>query len=360
MDAEIVEDIGALPALKGAWAALADRARARPFQEPAWSTAWLATRGAADGYRPMVAVLRAGERLIGVLPLARRRYHGVRLLEWAGVGTLDYADALVDPSVGRPAALRAMWQAVRLRGGFDVVRLGQVRSDAACVDLIEELGARVEGDAPAFAVPVAWADGQAWLRSLPKRSRQAVTYGLRRLAGEGVAFRVGEAAGSRTELLDALLRQKLAWHEATGLEGLAIKPGGAEFVRTLAEAMAARGMLHLSALRSDEAVVACHLGFVRDGVLYYYLPTYDRAFAKHGPGHLLLSCLLMWCCDNGLRRLDLLVGPEPYKLRFHPTVETVRTFVLSGSALGRVAVTAHRAARMLATVRAPAGVAAGA
>jgi CelD/BcsL family acetyltransferase involved in cellulose biosynthesis len=333
------------------WASLADRAQARPFQDPAWCTTWLATRGAADGYHPFVAVLRDGERLLGVLPLARRRYRGIRLLEWVGAGTIDYGDALLDPSLDRLPALQALWTAVGQRGGVDIVRLGQVRQDAVCVGLLEQLGARPETEDQSYGIPIIWPSSQAWLGSLRKPSRGAISRGLRRLGTAGITFRVGEAAGTAAALVDTVLRQKRAWHAATGKDGLVVKPRGAEFLGTLAEAMAGRGQLHLSALRSEGSIVACHLGFLRAGVLYYGVPTYDRAWAKEGPGHLLLCSLLMWCCDNGLRHLDLLLGPEPYKLRFCPTVETVNSFAIPASRLGRAAIAAYRAARLLANSR---------
>jgi CelD/BcsL family acetyltransferase involved in cellulose biosynthesis len=73
------------------------------------------------------------------------------------------------------------------------------------------------------------------------------------------------------------------------------------------------------------------------------MPTFDPAWAKDGPGHLLLASLVMWCCDNGVRRLDLLSGDEPYKRRFCPrAMPPTRGVLVPGSALGRAALAGYR------------------
>jgi CelD/BcsL family acetyltransferase involved in cellulose biosynthesis len=109
--------------------------------------------------------------------------------------------------------------------------------------------------------------------------------------------------------------------------------------------MAASGSLHLSAIRSNEAIVACHLGFLRDGVFYYYLPTYDARWSKYSPGTLHRNLLIMSACDLGVRRFDMLLGAHDYKSRYDVTAEPVRTFVVPRGLLGRAAVSCYRLAR---------------
>src|SRR5690349_18876633 len=102
VECEIVDSAGAFLALAAPWRELAGRARVRPFQEHGWHAAWLATLGAAEGWQPHAAVLRdgGGGRLLGVLPLVRRRQRGgLRVLKWSGTGVIDYCDAILDPAV---------------------------------------------------------------------------------------------------------------------------------------------------------------------------------------------------------------------------------------------------------------------
>jgi CelD/BcsL family acetyltransferase involved in cellulose biosynthesis len=342
VEAYLVDEPDDVLALGPAWRELAERAKARPFQDHAWCASWQGTHGAARGRRPCVAILRSGRRLLAVLPLARGRYGGLRVLEWMGAKPSDYCDALVDPSIEPRAALRRLWREVARRG-FDLAHLARVPADATCWALLEGLGGWATEGEYVSEVPITWPDGRAWLRGLSKPSRELIGRRLRRLASAGVTFRVGAAAGDRAELVETVLRHKVAMVEAAGTPGFLTEPGGPEFVRAMAAAMAGRGLLHLSALRSDEAVAAAHLGFLHEGTLYYYMPAFDPAWAKHGPGHLLLASLVMWCCDNGVRRLDLLSGDEPYKRRFRPRVmPPTRSVLVPGSVLGRAALTGYR------------------
>jgi len=45
----------------------------------------------------------------------------------------------------------------------------------------------------------------------------------------------------------------------------------------------------------------------------------------------------MWACDNGMRRLDLLLGAYDYKTEYQCTLEPVRTLVIPRGPIGRAA-----------------------
>src|SRR5215212_11995993 len=79
-----------------AWTALWRRAPgATPFQSPAWLLAWWRHFGTGA---PRVLTARAGEGLVGILPLYELREPGVCKLLPIGIGLSDYIDALVDPA----------------------------------------------------------------------------------------------------------------------------------------------------------------------------------------------------------------------------------------------------------------------
>src|SRR3954447_15705825 len=77
------------------WAALWRRVPgATPFQSPAWLMAWWKHFGTGA---PRLLSARAGEGLVGVLPLYELVEPGCRKLLPIGIGLSDYIDALVDP-----------------------------------------------------------------------------------------------------------------------------------------------------------------------------------------------------------------------------------------------------------------------
>jgi CelD/BcsL family acetyltransferase involved in cellulose biosynthesis len=345
MDCSIVEDPAAFRALAEPWRDLAARARARPFQEFGWHAAWFSTLGVATGRRLNLAVLREGKRLSGVLPLTRRRHRGVRLLEWSGARVTDYCDALLDPALEPRSALAALWQAVRARGGFDVARLGQVRADAALGGLLADLPHWIETREDSYGLPLVHRSGREWLASRPAKERENVRRRTRRLAEAGVGFWVRSPGEPWRPAVDALVAQKRAWAAARGERGLLDEPGGEAFFHALAAAMADLDVLHLSGLRAGDRFVACELALVRDGVLYGYMTSYDLGWAGKGPGQVLLANLAMWCCERGIGRLDLMLGPEEYKKRLGCGTEPVRTWMLPRTVLGQAVTAAYRAAK---------------
>src|SRR5262249_1203669 len=153
-----------------------------------------------------------------------------------------------------------------------------------------------------------WRSGAEWLKQQSSKANHRVRYGLRRVARLGFEFEVWQPSEPIAPLLDALIEQKRAWLAARPLDSTLQEPGGRAFVYAAAEAMAADGSLHLSTLRSRDHIAACHLGFFRNGIFYYYMPTYDAAWAKYSFGTLLLDSLIMWACDHGAHRFDMLIG----------------------------------------------------
>ena len=72
----------------------------------------------------------------------------------------------------------------------------------------------------------------------------------------------------------------------------------------------------LSALYVGDRVIAVHLGIRSDGVLSWWLPTFDRYYGKYSPGLILLTKLAQAAKELGIRRIDLGLGAERYKHSF--------------------------------------------
>jgi CelD/BcsL family acetyltransferase involved in cellulose biosynthesis len=340
----LIEHEAAFELLEKPWSLLAAAASARPFQDFYWAKAWVQTIGRAAGRKLRVATVWEGSRLLAVLPLVRRRYLGARLLEWIGARVTDYCDVLVDPGIDASSALLALWSAVLARGDCDVIRLGQVRSDAKISGLFQaaRLDPWVETREQTYFVPIHWGSGEEWLNEQSTHARKQAKYDLRRLAKAGFEYYVWQSPDAYEPVLEAVIAQKSAWLASKGLGLLLGHPDGPQFLRKCAAAMAARGTLHLSAFRSSRGFAACHLGFYQNGVLYGYMPTYDSAWASYSPGMAIRDALIMWACDHGARSVDLLRGVDKYKLRYQPEYEPLQTFVIPRGAIGKACVSAYR------------------
>jgi CelD/BcsL family acetyltransferase involved in cellulose biosynthesis len=315
-----------------------------PFQELGWYTACARTIGLTGGRRLKCVTLWDGDRLMAVMPLTLRLYKGIRLLEWMGSRVTDYCDALVAPGIDAQEALRVLWQSLGREVSFDVLRLGHVRADALISRFLDPLDHWVETRESALTIALGSSSGADWLATRTAHGRGRTRQRMRYMDKHGFGFEV--SCTPKSELLDAAIEQKEAWAKARNVDSVVSGPQGPEFIRDIAEEMGAHGMLHLSAVRSaKQQIVACHVGFVRGDTFYYYLPAYDPAFAKQSFGTTLREFLIMWACDQGLKKFDLLLGAHDYKLQYGAVEEqAIRTLVVPRSLLGRAAVAYYRRA----------------
>jgi CelD/BcsL family acetyltransferase involved in cellulose biosynthesis len=338
----MVEDLGAFAALEGPWRALDAHPAVRPFQQFAWTAAWVRTIGAAGGWRLKVATLWQDGRLAAVMPLCIRRHKGMRILEWIAARVSDYCDAIVDPRVDQDSALRMLWETVARSGGFDVARLSHIRTDTKLFGILGAFDPWTETLEDAGGVPIAWSSGAAWLQQQTAGMRDRVKYNSRRMSKAGFEVRVCDTPESRARIIDTLVAQKRPWLAARGLSSFIDEPGGVDFLQSSVAAAAARGELHLSTVENGARVAACDLAFVRAGIIYSYIASFDPEYHKFSFGRVLTDSLLMWACDHGMRRFDLLLGAYDYKAEYNCTLEPVRTLVIPRGLLGRTALFVYR------------------
>jgi CelD/BcsL family acetyltransferase involved in cellulose biosynthesis len=349
MIARLIEHEAAFERLECPWSLLAAAAGVRPFQSFCWARAWIKTIGRSDGRKLRIATVWDGSRLLAVLPLVRRPYLGIRVLEWIGARVTDYCDVLVHPVIDANSALVTLWNAIMAHGDCDVIRLGQVRSDAKVNALFQaaQLDPWVETREQTYFVPIRWSSGEQWLNEQSAHARKRAKYDLRRLAKAGFEYYVWKPTDPFEGLIEAIIAQKSAWMASKGFGELLGHADGPQFLREFAAAMAARGTLHLSAFRSSEGFAACHLGFYERDVLYGYMPTYDSAWVSYSPGSAIRDAFIMWACDHGVRRVDLLRGADGYKLRYQPEPEPLQTLVIPNGAIGRACVSVYRRSQLL-------------
>jgi CelD/BcsL family acetyltransferase involved in cellulose biosynthesis len=340
--ATVIDKPSTFEALLQPWNELARAAGARHFHQFGWVAACVGTLGNLEGRKLNIAALWEGSRLRAVLPLTVRRFNGVRVLEWIGVEATDYCDALIDPAIDSAMAVAALWDAVRRRGGFDIVRLGHVRADAKIHGVLKTLRPWIETREEAQYLPLRWPSGLEWLSDQSVKMRERIKYGLRRIDKLGFQFQVWTADEPFEPLIDAALEQKRAWLLARKEDSFLAAPEGAQFLHACAAAMAKSGALHLSTIRSQDRIAACHIGFQQDGVLYYYMPTYDAAWSKYSVGTLLRDSLIMWACDHGFREFDMLLGAHDYKSQYGVSTTPLQTLSFAQGPLGHVALSTYR------------------
>jgi CelD/BcsL family acetyltransferase involved in cellulose biosynthesis len=316
------------------WSALYERSGHNLFQNPQWHRMWWDKIGFRDGWVPHIVVARRRDRVVAVASLAISRSRGIRCLEWAGASFFDYPEILADPDVD----VLSFWQSIRQFGGYDVARLRDVRSDGSSVPALRVLAREADDTTRVYAIELNHGTGADWFSTLSKRSRDNHLASLRRLqrAGE-VSMQVAGAPDEVGRMIGELVEQKLAWAAARSVDTTMAERDVQGFLEELALQALADGNLHLSALRCGDRSVSTHLGFVSNDGYYYYLPSYDGAFAAMSPGRVHLVQLVMWAVDNGYHRFDFLRGEDRYKASLGQHARELRHYVFTRGAVGRLA-----------------------
>ncbi len=140
-------------------------------------------------------------------------------------------------------------------------------------------------------------------------------------------------------MLEALVRQKADWLQTHDKHSWLTDESarGAALLETIVQTALGAGTLHLCWLECAEEIIATHLGFEDQDVLYWYLPTYAARWARFAPGRLMLLKLISWAIDQGLSGFDFMRGEEPYKTRLSSNHLELTEFFFASSHVARLA-----------------------
>ena len=290
---ERLEDLGAV---EEAWGRLAEAAPQRlPMLGPAWGKAFLAHR-LRPGERFLVLVARAGDEVVGVLPLVRRPHETLgdarpRLAAPHDLHTRA-GDAVLARGFERPALL-ALCDAARRREprAFSIDVRG-VRETSPTL-------AALEGGVPGASVLRAPSESgsfcpaaggyDAWHAGLSDNFRRNVRKASNRLSALPHAFvRLVKDAADPARLDDFLALEASGWK---GKEGTAIAqdPSLVAFYRALTEGLHRRGALEWHVLEIEGRPAAMHLAARTGRALVLVKIAYDESQARLGPGNLLFD-----------------------------------------------------------------------
>jgi CelD/BcsL family acetyltransferase involved in cellulose biosynthesis len=122
-------------------------------------------------------------------------------------------------------------------------------------------------------------------------------------------------------------KQLLAWKSAqfrrTGRHDILTSRWLQAFIAAAFESDHADCQAELATLHAGDTLVAAELGFTGLGVNQSWLAAYDPAFARYGPGTLLLHMILQAAPARAIHRVDLGAGHGDYKHYFGNETYTV-------------------------------------
>jgi CelD/BcsL family acetyltransferase involved in cellulose biosynthesis len=226
---------------------------------------------------------------------------------------------------------------VEKRGGFDIVRLRNVRLDAIVRPILCDAVAPGEPSDACLQVAKQWPNGEGWFRSLNKKKRSNHSRGERMLAEMGKISVRHIVADPPAALIARLSDLKEQWRRANGLAPTC----DAAMLAALVDGLGKLGALCIVVLECDGEVVAGSINAIQGNRLMAFFATYDPVVARASPGIMLMTHYIKWAFDNGITEVDFLRGEEVYKFEFANTFVTLDGFLASRTVIGALVLAAH-------------------
>lgn len=351
---QLVSDPLELQRLAPAWQELLDAsANPEPMRAPSWLLTWWRVYGANSSRKLQVALFRDGERLVGLVPLCKRRYWyrpGIPMTRLEFLGSdVDEQDGVCSDYLG-PIA-RAGYEdrvaagfVAELRGGgfesWHELILGAMNGAEPMPALLDSLfrsaGYEVERtkttDAPFLTLGDDW---ESHLKALEKKKRYHIVHTLRGFeAWAGDDWKLEQVRSA-----DDLVRgQQILWDlhsqrwQSEGLPGVFASPRFAAFHQTYMNRILGSRQLHLLWLTVRGEPVAVHYHILANRKLYFYQCGRSLAVPEHVRiGNVMVALAIKQAITQRLREFDFLGNPAFYKLQFTRTTRPIeRLRVVAG------------------------------
>lgn len=332
MQLELIETTDGLTQIEDDWQALHDAAGAGPFSHPAWVGGCY--RNLPRGDMLLVAVFASSKRLVGVFPFAiepfRIKHLQYRALVHGCSGITDYARFLIHPEFNARLMIKRVlnFLAELDPERWQFLKIENLNDSDDHSKLFLQLSQRelYAGTAPEQITP-----GIDFCRAFEEPKKVANIRRRFRDLSDKATLRIvpgGEIEPQQLAAFCDIQRQTFP-NAAFGRDDTQV------FIQSLLadERFAARA--ELAILELDGAMIAAHFGFFDAQRYYYWVPTFDRDYAKQGAGQYLLLLLVQQAQQRSLVAFDLLRGDERYKFDWANVISTNHTLLAVRSGAGK-------------------------
>lgn len=315
---EVIDDARGFAELRSEWNELLAASRADClFLTWEWLHTWWTHLG--EGRQLFIVTVHCDAKLIAIAPLTMSRTWSMRLLEFAGTGSVgsDYLDFIVDRAY-ESAAVDALTEFLA-DAGFSL-RLPSVKEDSivasGLAEGLSERGWRFRKVAMQVCpfinlVKTSW---DSYLGSLGASHRYNFRRRLRKME-KSYSMRFERAESN--EECEAALRHVFElhlrrWTERGGSDGFH-EERLLNFHRHFSALAHKEGWLRLRVLTLTGQPAAAFYGFRYRQKYYFYQSGFDEAFLRHSVGLVTIGLTIKEAIEEGAAEYDLLHGDESYK-----------------------------------------------
>jgi CelD/BcsL family acetyltransferase involved in cellulose biosynthesis len=261
--------------------------------------------------RPLIVVLRAENRLVGLAPFLLYRSGTNQVLGLMGGGVSDYLDVLIAPQFEREACSR-FWELINQTAEWTQLSFTDLHPNSPLLHA-RNLPVEPHEFCPILQLPGCGQELKATVPAVQLRNLRNARWRLER-AGGGIV----EVATAET--LDNILHSMFELHgtrwSSAGETGVLCDERIRRFHCLAAPKLLSTGCLRLYALKHREQVIATLYGLFEANLVYCYLQGFDPHFSFVSPGTQVLGALLEDAVLERKGSADFLRGRESYKYRW--------------------------------------------
>lgn len=287
------------------------------FSRPGWFLA------AVDAYPPkkiVVITAREGDRLVGVLPLARIRTdaRGLYFNRVTPPARGDYNSPIVCPEMSATVLPLMLERAFDYFGRRGVYWFPNIPDDDPSLEVLREFfrkhdmpwqEEREQAPQLRFKSPNFAEVEQTW----PSSHRKDVRRQRKRLSEQGPVSIWHPASVAEAEpVLEEFFQVHDAKWLSQGFPGIFHDPQQRGHFKAILNRLWGRGV-HFSTLRCGETHVSYHFGFFSGGWIQWYRPSYRSEFGGYSPSKIHIAMLIEENFNSQGRGFDFLLGAENYK-----------------------------------------------
>ena len=290
-----------------------------------WLSSWWEVFG--DNNRLSLITVTDGGQIVGIAPLIISKVIGkagveLRKLTFVGDGLTDYHDLLV-ANEKREEIVRVLLECiVKDKRRWDAIHFRNVRGDSPNLPIVREalresslaFSERVNIQCPYVAIDGDWTD---YYGALDRKMRAEMRRQSRRLAEMGkVEFVRLRNVDDVADTLDIIKAIHVKCRGAKGGPSWYTNEKRFKFASLILKQFGDRKWLDILFLKLNGSVIAYHIYFLYNNVVYWWNTGFDPEFSRLGPGKLLLQHGLQDSFAKRHKEFDFMVGEESYKLRW--------------------------------------------
>lgn len=307
----------ALESIAGEWESLVGSTYASVLSSPGW---FLAGLDVFQSKKVAVITARDGDRLVGVLPLARIKTdaRGLYLTLVGPPARGDYNAPIVLPELAATVLPAMIERAMSHFGRHGVYWFPNIPKADPSLEILRAFLAShkmpwVEDEEQAPVLRLDSHEFSVVEQTWPASHRKDVRRQRKRLAETGPVSVWQPASIAEAEpVLEEFFRVHDEKWLSQGFPGMFQDPKQRSYFKAILHRLWGRGM-HFSTLRCGSTDVSYHFGFSSGGWIQWYRPSYRKEFSGYSPSKIHIAMLIEQVCESQGKGFDFLLGAEAYK-----------------------------------------------